>query len=737
VHEGGELDEASRKESNVNTRRGIGFLAVLMVVAAASATTGAAQTPWFAAQLAGDREVGNPGDVDGWGVGVVGLEADSVRYYLWVTDVAQPTAAHIHTGPVGQNGGVHIDFAPAFTEVASNTWVAVGSVAADPDAVAAVLDNPAGFYFNVHNADHPTGAVRGQVLGDGPSGHALAGTLRGFRQIDNPGDPDGEGFGTVVFDDHTAFYYLAVDNIADPVAAHIHGGTAVQNGTIAVDFEAQFADGVSSGSVDVDEDVEAAILAHPENYYFNVHNPEYQTGAVRGQLRATETLLILPVASRIAGQAGSAWRTDLRVLNQADEAGSVWAEWYPSGSAGLGMPAATVELGVGAASTAVVNDSVATLFGADGNGAMRLLAAEPVAAASRIFNDQRGNPDIGGTFGQFAPATDPGDLAASGALLLGSNRPASAGEGWRSNVGYFNPGPTEVEATFSVWSAGGELLGTDAVTIAGFSNEVKGVFQLVPSVPQSDRTLDDLVVTFAASRPIAVYLSVVDNVTNDPVFISPSAVSAAFASGAVMPANRPPVGTIVQPSGDVTIDAGGSVSFEGEATDPDGDDMTYLWDFGDDITSTELSPGMHTYTEAGTYTVTFTATDSNGLSDPSPDTRTVVVEAGGNAATSTRVQSEIFSASCAFAGCHGASAPAQGLNLSEGAAYGDIVNVASSERPSLDRIEPNDPMASYLFLKVIGDSTIVGGRMPLGSPPLADDLIGLLQSWIERGAPND
>ena len=80
------------------------------VTCGVAALPAAAQTPWFAAHLDGGREVGNPGDADGWGVGVVGMEGSSVRYYIWVTDVAQPTAAHIHGGSAGQNGGIAIDF---------------------------------------------------------------------------------------------------------------------------------------------------------------------------------------------------------------------------------------------------------------------------------------------------------------------------------------------------------------------------------------------------------------------------------------------------------------------------------------------------------------------------------------------------------------------------------------------------------------------------------------------------
>ncbi len=720
-----------------NRRVGSIPVGLILAVGCLAAGTAAAQTPWFAAHLAGSREVGG-GDADGWGLGVVGLGADTVTYHLWVTDISQPTASHIHAASAGQDGGVVVNFAPVFAEVAPGTYVASGTVAAAPETIAAIRDNPAGFYVNVHNADHPGGAVRGQVLGDGPSRRAIAGTMRGFRQVDDAGDPDGEGFGAVVFDDHAAHYFLAVANVDAPSAAHIHAGTADQNRPIAIGFDAQFEGGIAVGSVAVDEEIEAAILARPEDYYLNVHSPDYPNGAVRGQLRATESLLILPVASRVMGQAGSNWRTDLRVFNLADEDASVWAEWYPSSAGGMTGPDVTVELGVGGASTAVIDDSVATLFGADGNGAMRLLAPESLAAASRIFNDQRGNPQIGGTFGQYAPAVRPDELRGSGALLLGASRPASSGEGWRSNVGYFNPSPAEVAATFSVWSVDGRLLGANDLILAPYANEVRGVFQLVPSVPQSERTRDDLVVTFTAARPIAAYMSVVDNVTNDAVYVSPApAPSVIIGARGGPPVNRPPEGTIVQPAGSVTINEDDSVVFTGSATDPDGDTMTYLWDFGDDVSSTELSPGPHTYTASGTYTVTFTVTDSQGLADPSPDTRTVVVEGGGGGATFSQVQSQIFTASCAFAGCHGGSSPAQGMNLSAGAAYGNIVNVPSNERPTLDRIEPNSPAASYLFLKVTGDPSIAGSRMPLGGPPLSATLIDLLRDWIERGAPDD
>lgn len=94
------------------------------------------------------------------------------------------------------------------------------------------------------------------------------------------------------------------------------------------------------------------------------------------------------------------------------------------------------------------------------------------------------------------------------------------------------------------------------------------------------------------------------------------------------PVNQAPSGTITAPAANVSITPGQSVSFSGTATDPNGDPVTVLWDFGDgSATSTVLAPGNHTYAAAGTYTVTFTATDSFGLADPTPATRTITVSA--------------------------------------------------------------------------------------------------------------
>lgn len=104
-------------------------------------------------------------------------------------------------------------------------------------------------------------------------------------------------------------------------------------------------------------------------------------------------------------------------------------------------------------------------------------------------------------------------------------------------------------------------------------------------------------------------------------------------------------------------------------------------------------------------------------------------------ATFSRVQNEIFTPSCTLAGCHDTAGRQQNLVLSAGQAYSMIVRRPSTQVPSLHRVQPGEPLTSYLFMKVTG-GTIVGEKMPPGSS-LSDAQIRLIRDWIQRGAPND
>ncbi len=114
---------------------------------------------------------------------------------------------------------------------------------------------------------------------------------------------------------------------------------------------------------------------------------------------------------------------------------------------------------------------------------------------------------------------------------------------------------------------------------------------------------------------------------------------------------------------------------------------------------------------------------------------TATFTVAGTLSTLTAIQTNVFTPRCA--GCHtgvGANLPGA-LNLTtEAASHGALVNVASSEVPSLNRVTPGNPSDSYLIRKLEGTPGIVADRMPLGGPFLEQTTIDSIRLWITNGA---
>lgn len=103
--------------------------------------------------------------------------------------------------------------------------------------------------------------------------------------------------------------------------------------------------------------------------------------------------------------------------------------------------------------------------------------------------------------------------------------------------------------------------------------------------------------------------------------------------------------------------------------------------------------------------------------------------------TLSSIQANIFGPICAQAGCHVGASAQQGLMLdSVDNSFQDLVEIASTEAPSILRVDPGDPDNSYLVHKIEGRSTIVGAQMPLNQPALSGPQIAAIRTWIQNGA---
>jgi hypothetical protein len=192
-----------------------------------------------------------------------------------------PSAAvgvHIHSGAAGTSGGIVVPLRGLNAE-----GDASACIAASRAVVNRILGSPASYYVNIHTAESPGGAVRGQLTGTSTEefGWIVAVRLVGSTE------PNASGTAVVRIRKAAGLvcYRLNAANITLPAtAAHIHRGTASQNGPVVVPFDPPNASGKSTGCTAASQALIDEIVANPAGFYVNVHTREHPAGAMRAQL---------------------------------------------------------------------------------------------------------------------------------------------------------------------------------------------------------------------------------------------------------------------------------------------------------------------------------------------------------------------------------------------------------------------------------------------------------------------
>jgi hypothetical protein len=108
--------------------------------------------------LSGGQETA-AADPDGHGFFTYTIDGTTFCWTLSWRDIQAPDAAHVHVGPRHVDGPVVIDL--DVDDVPGPDTSGCTTVSAD--LAAAISANPRGYYVNVHNADFPAGAIRGQL----------------------------------------------------------------------------------------------------------------------------------------------------------------------------------------------------------------------------------------------------------------------------------------------------------------------------------------------------------------------------------------------------------------------------------------------------------------------------------------------------------------------------------------------------------------------------------------------
>jgi hypothetical protein len=121
----------------------------------------------FTTELTGEAEVNaagepNKGDLDGTGSAslTVNVGQQRVCWDMTMAGIAPPTRSHIHKAPATTTGGIVVSF---FETTETADLNACTTTPVSRELLRDILQNPQEYYVNVHNADFPAGALRGQL----------------------------------------------------------------------------------------------------------------------------------------------------------------------------------------------------------------------------------------------------------------------------------------------------------------------------------------------------------------------------------------------------------------------------------------------------------------------------------------------------------------------------------------------------------------------------------------------
>lgn len=244
-------------------------------------------------------------DAEARAAGVVELLSDGTVNFSLSLDGAwapQLTGAHIHRGATGVDGAVVADLLGGGATVDPVTFTLSGTITISDTLASEIAAAPDDFYLNVHTATAPQGLARGQIAPFAPiEWHA---TMRGSEET-TVVDATARGAAALALTTPASLEFaIAMANpaIADVVGAHIHLGNAGVPGPIVVDLGADpaavtdAAAGTRSGTLAINRETLARLLANPGGFYVNVHTAAAPQGAARGQLQTGTVSMWAPLS---------------------------------------------------------------------------------------------------------------------------------------------------------------------------------------------------------------------------------------------------------------------------------------------------------------------------------------------------------------------------------------------------------------------------------------------------------
>ena len=680
------------------------------------------------AELSGEQEV--PA-LDTNASGFASLTLDEAGSLLSVhvntSGLGDASASHLHNAFGGTNGPVEIGLTQDGGDPAH--WFAEQQALSAAQLMAVLAG---GTYINVHSPANPGGEVRGQVIPDGIL--FAVGRVDGNQPV-TPIATAASGMYAVTADPvaGTVVAHVNTTGVDDATAAHLHDGYAGTNGGVAVGLTQDAIDVGLWSAVNAPIDAAQFAALASGRYYVNVHTPANPGGEIRGQV-ASSSIEVL-----FTDMAGS------------QEVPAVVSAASAIAASTVDLEARTVTIHVNASGADDATASHIHLGYAGENGGVQVGLTQDGGNVAHWSASDAQLDDAG--FASYQ----------AGQLYVNLHTPGNPGGEVRGQIA-----PPPIEVLFTDMTGGTEVpaVVTTASGIAASTvNRDTGALNLHVNASGVDDATAAHIHTAATGQNGPVLIGLVQDggnlghwsstdaaLTTDSlgdykagslyVNVHTPANPGGELRGQITPPdaanfdNVDPVASLASPGSPVS----GTVSLTATASDNQGVvEVRFRVDgalIGTDTTAPYSLDWDSTTVANADVILTVEAEDLTGNVGVSADVAVTVQNAV--AVTLGQLQAQIFSPICS--GCH--SGPTSGslpsgMNLSSANnSFNAIVNVASIQVGSLNRVTPGDPDNSYLVQKLEGTAA-GGGRMPQGGPFLDQATIDMVRQWITDDALNN
>jgi len=231
---------------------------------------------------------------------------------------------------------------------------------------------------------------------------------------------------------------------------------------------------------------------------------------------------LISAAAQTAGAGGTSWRTELTLFNAGLEGANVTLRLLP------GTAEKTMFL-LPRQSVTYANTLLEVFNLSSGAGAVSIEAASAGSNARLRVTSRTFTTGSAGTYGQSVPEVQPQQLEKTLYVTGIASNPD-----FRTNIGLVNRSASAVTAALTLYSRTGGTIATKNVNVAAGSFQQNALWAYFPEVQGQSHQVLTLRIASDVADALSGYASVVDNDTQDPIYIQ--AVPAPVASSLTLPA---------------------------------------------------------------------------------------------------------------------------------------------------------------------------------------------------------